>query len=156
MKYRHEEQQYLTVADLVGENTLPNTKNDVVFVQSLNRAFRWIEGSSAAHDGVYVIDQTAETANGRWVALSVANVYTGTGTTSDLKNGQEEEIDVTVTGAKIDKANLIAITNGDDFSSGFFVISKEVVAADTVRVVVVNQTGDEIHATALEISVLEF
>ena len=156
MKFRHEEQQYLTVNDLVNENTLTNTKNDVVYCQDINRAFRWVEGSSATHDGSYVIEQTSESANGRWLAISIANVYTGTGATSQLQNGQMEEIDVNVAGAKIDKANLIAITNGDDLPSGFFVNSKEVVAADTVRVVVENQTGDVVAALTLEISVLEF
>jgi hypothetical protein len=152
---RHEKQQYATPAALTAEVIVP-TANDSVYVESLKRTFDWIEGSTATADDLYVIDQTSETANGRWVASSVANVYTGTGNTDALENGQMSVVDITVTGASASKANLIALTNAGTFPANTLVISKEVVAADTVRVVVENQSGAAVAAFAINATVLEF
>jgi len=152
---RHEKQQYADVATLVAEVLVP-TANDTIYVEDLKRTFDWIEGSSATHDGVYVIDQTSETANGRWIASAVAQVYTGTATTDAMENGQVSVTDVTVTGADASKANLIALTNADTFPANVFVTSKEVVAADTVRITVENQSGTDVAAFAVNVSVLEF
>lgn len=152
---RHEKQQYATAAALVAETIVP-TINDSIYVEALKRTFDWIEGSAATADNVYVIDQTSETANGRWVASSVANVYTGTGNTDALVNGQISVVDITVTGAAAAKANLIAITNADTFAANVFITSKEVVAANTVRVTVENQSGAAIASFAVNVSVLEF
>ncbi len=152
---RHEKQQYAAVATLVAEVLVP-TANDSIYVEALKRTFDWIEGSTATHDGVYVIDQTSETANGRWIATSVANVYTGTANTDALANGQMSVIDITVTGASASKANLIAATNADTFPTNVFITSKEVVAANTVRVTVENQSGASVAAFAVNVSVLEF
>lgn len=152
---RHEKQQYLTPAALVAETVVP-TKNDSVYIESLQKTFDWIEGSTATADNVYVIDQTSETANGRWVASHVANVYTGTGTTDAMANGQIDVLDITVTGATPAKANLIAVTNADTFVANVFVTSKEVIAANTVRVTLENQSGDPVAAFAVNVTVLEF
>ena len=152
---RHEKQQYATPAALVAEVIAP-TINDSVYIESLRRTFDWIEGSSATADNVYVIDQTSETANGRWMASSVADVLTGTANTDAMANGQISVVDVTVTGATPSKANLIAITNADTFASNVFVTSKEVVAAGTVRLTVENQSGTTIAAFAVNVSVLVF
>jgi len=152
---RHEKQQYATPAALTAEVIVP-TANDSVYVESLKRTFDWIEGSTATADDLYVIDQTSETANGRWIASSVANVYTGTGNTDALENGQMSVVDITVTGASASKANLIALTNANTFPANTLVVSKEVVAADTVRVVVENQSGAAVAAFAINATVLEF
>ena len=152
---RHEKQQYATPAALVAEVVAP-TINDSVYVESLRRTFDWIEGSSATADNVYVIDQTTETANGRWMASSVADVLTGTANTDALANGQISVVDVTVTGASPSKANLIAITNADTFATNVFITSKEVVGTNTVRITVENQSGSSIAAFAVNVSVLVF
>ena len=152
---RHEKQQYADAATLVADVLVP-TANDTIYVEALKRTFDWIEGSTATHDGVYVIDQTSETANGRWIATSVANVYTGTANTDALVNGQMSVVDITVTGASASKANLIAATNADTFPTNVFVTSKEVVAANTVRITVENQSGAPVAAFAVNVSVLEF
>ena len=152
---RHEKQQYATPAALTAEVIVP-TANDSVYVESLKRTFDWIEGSTATADDLYVIDQTSETANGRWIASSVANVYTGTGNTDALENGQMSVVDITVTGASASKANLIALTNANTFPANTLVVSKEVVAADTVRVVVENQSGAAVAAFAINATVFEF
>lgn len=152
---RHEKQQYATPAALVAEVVAP-TINDSVYIESLKRTFDWIEGSTATADNIYVINQTSETANGRWIASSVAEVLSGTANTDALANGQVGVLDVTVTGASPSKANLIAITNADTFAANVFITSKEVVAADTVRITVENQSGNSIAAFAVNVSVLVF
>jgi hypothetical protein len=73
-----------------------------------------------------------------------------------LVNGQISVVDITVTGAAAAKANLIAITNADTFAANVFITSKEVVAANTVRVTVENQSGAAIASFAVNVSVLEF
>lgn len=152
---RHEKQQYATPAALTAEVIVP-TANDTIYVESLKRTFDWIEGSTATADDLYVIDQTSETANGRWIASSVANVYTGSGNTDALENGQMSVVDVTVTGASASKANLIALTNAGTFPANTLAVSKEVVAANTVRVVIENQSGGAIASFAINVTVLEF
>lgn len=137
---RHEKQQYANPAALVAETIVP-TSNDVTIIESLVRDFNWIEGSSLPADNVRVIDQTTETANGRWVSLSDITVFTGTGVTDALENGQSSVIDITVTGALLASVNDVLITDASVFPTNVFVTSKEVVADDTVRVVVENQSG---------------
>lgn len=64
--------EYATPADLVAE-TIPAQNNDVVRVASLSNSydrasiFRFIAGDTTPADGSFIIDQTSETANGRWV-----------------------------------------------------------------------------------------
>ncbi len=155
MKYRHEEQQYLTVADLIAENTITNTSNDVVYCQDVNRVYRWLEGSNAAHDGVYVINQIAESANGRWIATSIAKIFTATTMTSNMENGQSESIDISLPGVMLNKFNLITITNGDEIPDNVFVVSKEVIANDTIRILMQNESGGYVASFSLKITVLE-
>ena len=152
---RHEKQQYATPAALTAETIAP-TNNDSTYVESLRRTFDWIEGSSLVADDLYVINQTSEAANGRWVTASAANVYTGTATTDDMSNGQISVIDVTVTNADPAKANVVAVTNADTFEDNVFVTSKEVVAVDTVRVTIENQSGLDVTGFAVNLTVLEF
>ena len=66
---RHEVQRYPTPAALAAETVVP-TNNDEVHVESLNRRFNWLEGSSSIADNTYVIEQTSQSANGRWVAYA--------------------------------------------------------------------------------------
>jgi hypothetical protein len=154
---RHEEQRYATPAAIVAETIIPDA-NDVIFVASLKRPFRWIAGSSATADNSFVIDQTTQTSNGRWEASSIANVYTGSGTTDALDNGQTSNITVTVTGATTSNADVIKITNADVLGAlGLTVISKDVTGTNTVAISVLNETGsDGIAATAVNVAVLEF
>ena len=93
---------------------------------------------------------------GRWMASKVASVYTGTGATDILENGLSSIVDITVTGAVASSANLTAITNADTFAANVLVVSKEVVAADTVRVVIQNQSGAQVASFPVNVSVLEF
>ncbi len=152
---RQEKQQYANSASLIAETVVP-TANDTIYVEDLNREFDWIEGSTATHDGVYVIDQTSETANGRWIASKFASVYTGTATSDVIENGQSVIVDITVTDANPASANMISITNADTFPTNVFVISKMVVGMNTVRVVLENQSGTTQTAIPVEVTVLEF
>lgn len=152
---RHEKQQYATPLALTNEVLAP-TNNDTVYIESLKRTFDWIEGSTATADNNYVISQTSEAANGRWIASTVASVYTGTGNTDALDNGQSSVVDITIADVTPSKANLIVVSNFATFPSNLFVVSKEVVADETIRVVVENQSGGSVASFAVNITVLEF
>jgi len=152
---RQEKQQYADAASLVAETLVP-TANDEIYVEGLNRTFDWIEGSTATHDGVYVIDQTSQTANGRWVATQYAGIFTGVGVSDIMENGQEAVLDITVTGANPASANMIAITNADTIAANVFITSKMVVATDTVRITLENQSGVQVPAVTVNVTVLEF
>lgn len=152
---RHEKQEYATVAALVAETIVPQS-NDSVYVEALKRTFDWIQGSTATHDGSYVIDQTSSTASGRWQASVASSVHTGTGTTDNMDNGQSSIISVTVTGANPSKANSVAITNASTFPTNVYVSSAVVTANDTVKVVVENQSGATVTGFSVAVTVLEF
>ena len=151
---RHEKQQYATPAALSSETIAP-TANDSVFVESLRRTFDWIEGSSTASDNVYVIDQVSQTANGRWQAATIETIYTATAVTTIIDNGQMQVLDITVSGVFAGSACFVAITNADTFPDNVFIVSKEVIADDTVRIVVENQTGHAIPVMGVNVAVLE-
>lgn len=156
MLLRQEKQEYADVAALVAETLVP-TNNDTVYVEALRRTFDWIEGSTATHDGTYVIDQTNTTALGRWQASSAANIFTGTANTDELDNGQVSAFNVTVTGVSPASAHAIAITNADTFPVNVFVTSKDIIAANTVRITIVNESGiDNVAPFAVNVTVLEF
>lgn len=151
---RHEKQQYANPAGLVAETIVP-TKNDITIIESLVRDFNWIEWSSLPADNIKVIDQTSETANGRWVALSDVTVFTGAGATDAMENGQSSVIDITVTGVLLASTNDVLISDASVFPANVFVVSKEVVADDTVRVVVENQSGDSQAAINFDVKVIQ-
>jgi hypothetical protein len=151
---RHEKQQYANPAALVAETIVP-TKNDVTIIESLIRDFNWIEGSVLPSDNIKVIDQTSETANGRRVALSDVTVLTGAGVTDAMENGQSSNIEVTVTGVLLASVNDVLIADASVFPDNVFVVSKEVIADDTVRVVVENQSGDSVPAINFDLKVIQ-
>lgn len=153
--FRHEEQEYATVAALIAETALP-TNNDMVFIEATRRQYRWIQGSAATSDGVYVIDQTAATGLGRWMATTVVNTYTGTGISDAMANGQSSTFTVAVAGAQLAKANAIAVTNANTLAANVFVTSLTVTANNTVRVVLENQSGAAVTAQTVNLTVIEF
>jgi hypothetical protein len=143
--YRHEEAQYLTVAAIVGETRVVNKKNDVIFIEALNKAFRWREGSSLAHDGKNVM------------AHAVSNIYDGDITFPALQNGEMIPVEGTVTGALFGAANVVVIKNPDLIPEGLFITTFPYVTAnDTVKFAIENQTGDPTAALTLNLQVLEF
>lgn len=150
---RQEIQQYADVATLVAETLVP-TNNDYVGIEDTNRLYHWKQGSTKPHDGKYVIDQTATTALGRWELITTSNILYGTGTSDALENGQQSVVDITVTGVLATDAAQIAVTSANTFPANVLVVSKEVVAVDTVRVVIDNQTGDAIAAQTIDVTVL--
>lgn len=154
-KFRQETQQYLTVAAIKGETTLVNKKNDVIFVEETNRFYQWKEGSALAEDLPYVIDQTSESANGRWVTQTIANKYEAAGVAlEDLQNGEAAFTDVSVPGVLLSRANIVVVKTAlPDF---YYVTEAKVIANDMVRLVYENQTGDPATGITVDISVLEF
>lgn len=152
---RHEEQQYALPADLTAETIVPTT-NDSVYVKSLRRTFNWVAGSSVAADNKYAIVQTSQNANGRWLASFAAAVYTGSGATDALANGQTSVVDITVTGAATGVAAFPVVTNANALGTNVLLISASIVAANTVRVVVENQSGAAVASIPLNVTVLEF
>ena len=101
-----------------------------------------------------VINQTSQAANGRRVALSVVDQYTGTATTDAMENGQTSIITATVTGVLLGGNNDIIITNGNILPANVFVTSKEVTANNTVTLTVENQSGNPVASFVLNVKVL--
>ena len=159
---RHEVQQYANPAALVAEVNQP-TNNDEVHIESLNRRFNWLEGSSTAADDVYVIDQTSETANGRWAATAVAGakVFTGSARTGAIPNGNTAVFDVTLDdGASsvllADSGAALGITNGGTFPTNVFLDSIVLTADNTVQVTVVNESGVDVPAFTVDVKAIDY
>ena len=159
---RHEVQQYANPAALVAEVNKP-TNNDEVHIESLNRRFNWLEGSSTVADDVYVIDQTSETANGRWAATAVAGakVFTGSATTGAIPNGNTAVFNVTLADGAVsvllaDSGAALGITNGGTFPTNVFLDSIVLTADNTVQVTVVNESGVDVPAFTVDVKAIDY
>lgn len=159
---RHESQQYANPAALTAETVVP-TANDEVHIESLNRRFNWLEGSIAKADNKYVIDQTSETANGRWAATAVegAKVFTGSVSTGAIPNGNTAVITVSLTdGASstllANSGAALGITNGGTFPKNVFLDSIVLTADNTAQVTVVNESGNDVAAFSVDVKAIDY
>lgn len=159
---RHESQQYATPAALTAETVTP-TANDEVHVESLNRRFNWLEGSIAKADDKYVIDQTSETANGRWAATAVegAKVFTGSVSTGAIPNGNTAVVTVALTdGASstllATSGAALGVSNGGAFPTNVFLDSIVLTADNTAQVTVVNESGNDVAAFSVDVKAIDY
>ena len=159
---RHEVQQYPNPAALAAETVVP-TNNDEAHIESLNRRFNWLEGSQAVADNKYVIDQTSQTANGRWAATAVegAKVFTGTGNTGVIPNGNTSVFTVALAdGASSVLATTsgaaLGITNGGAFPTNVFLDSIVLTADNTAQITVVNESGNDVAAFNVDVKAIDY
>ena len=159
---RHEVQQYPNPAALAAETVVP-TNNDEAHIESLNRRFNWLEGSQAVADNKYVIDQTSQTANGRWAATAVegAKVFTGTGNTGVIPNGNTSVFTVALAdGASSVLATTsgaaLGITNGGAFPTNVFLDSIVLTADNTAQLTVRNESGVEVPAFNVDVKAIDY
>ena len=159
---RHEVQQYPNPAALTAETVVP-TNNDEAHIESLNRRFNWLEGSQAVADNKYVIDQTSQTANGRWAATAVegAKVFTGTGNTGVIPNGNTSVFTVALAdGASSVLATTsgaaLGITNGGAFPTNVFLDSIVLTADNTAQLTVHNESGVEVPAFNVDVKAIDY
>ena len=157
---RHEVQQVANAAVLAALTIVP-TLNDEVHVESLNRRFNWLEGSASTADDKYVIEQTSESANGRWVATAVegAVVYTGSANTDDIPNGSTSVVKVAMTGAGtllVASGAAIAVTNGSAIPANVFVESTIIKGDNSIEITVVNESGVTVPAFLVELKAIDF
>ena len=157
---RHEVQQVTNAVALAALTIVP-TNNDEVHVEDLNRRFNWLEGSVTVADNLYVIEQTSESANGRWAATAVegAKVFTGTGATGDIPNGNTSVFTVTLSGTGTLAANsgaALGITNGSVFPANVFLDSIVLTADNTVQVTVVNESGNDVAAFSVAVKAIDY
>ena len=159
---RHEVQQYPNPAALTAETVVP-TNNDETHIESLNRRFNWLEGSQAVADNKYVIDQTSQTANGRWAATAVegAKVFTGTGNTGVIPNGNTSVFTVALAdGASSVLATTsgaaLGITNGGAFPTNVFLDSIVLTADNTAQLTVRNESGVAVPAFNVDVKAIDY
>lgn len=157
---RHEVQQVANAAALAALTIVP-TNNDEVHVEDLNRRFNWLEGSTTVADNLYVIEQTSESANGRWAATAVegAKVFTGTGATGAIPNGNTAVFEVSLTGSgtlAVDSGAALGITNGGSFPENVFLDSIVLTADNTVRVTIINESGNDVAAFSVAVKAIDY
>lgn len=157
---RHEVQQVTNAVALAALTIVP-TNNDEVHVEDLNRRFNWLEGSTTVADNLYVIEQTSESANGRWAATAVegAKVFTGTGATGNIPNGNTSVFTVTLSGTGTLAANsgaALGITNGSVFPANVFLDSIVLTADNTVQATVVNESGNDVAAFSVAVKAIDY
>lgn len=161
-KYRNSIQTFATVGAVVGYNEVVNRKGDQVYVTALGKSFTWVVGSVLPHDGINVIDQTSESANGRWEApTATIKALTGTIAVPSFDNGQKEVLVATVAGLPIGTVVSVSATNAATAYGGAaipdgirFDFSNAIKVADTIEVEVINETGlDDTTAFSLDFTV---
>jgi hypothetical protein len=150
-RYRTKKQVFATVSALVAYSELVNRANDEVEITSLSKSFKWTAGSTQAHDGNSVIEQTSESANGRWIAPT-ATILQNTGSFSvpSFDNGQKELLTATVLGLPVGTPIHISATNADVAYGGAVIpdgivlrYSNSVKVADKIECEVVNETNTD-------------
>ena len=159
---RHESQQYANPAALTAETVTP-TANDEVHIESLNRRFNWLEGSTSTSDDKYVIAQANQTANGRWAATAVegAKVFTGSVSTGAIPNGNTAVITVSLAdGASstllAKSGAALGITNGGTFPKNVFLDSIVLTADNTAQINVVNESGNDVAAFNVDVKAIDY
>lgn len=160
MLVRHEVQQVANAAALAALTIVP-TNNDEVHVEDLNRRFNWLEGSTTTADNLYVIEQTSESANGRWAATAVegAKVFTGSASTDTIPNGNTAVFTVMLSGSGTLLANsgaALGITNGGTFPTNVFLDSIVLTADNTAQVTVVNESGLDVAAFTVAVKAIDY
>lgn len=157
---RHEVQQVANAAALAALTIVP-TNNDEVHVEGLNRRFNWLEGSSSVADNQYIIKQTSESANGRWAATAVeaAKVFTGSGASGAIPNGNTSVFTVALTGSGTLLANsgaALGITNGGSFPTNVFLDSIVLVADNTAQLTIVNESGNDVSSFNVDVKSIDY
>ena len=157
---RHEVQQVANAAALAALTIVP-TNNDEVHVEGLNRRFNWLEGSSSVADNQYIIKQTSESANGRWAATAVegAKVFTGSGASGAIPNGNTAVFTVALTGSGTLLANsgaALGITNGGSFPTNVFLDSIVLVADNTAQLTIVNESGNDVSSFNVDVKAIDY
>lgn len=160
MLVRHEVQQYTNPAALTAE-TNPPTKNDEVHIESLNRRFNWLEGATTTADNIYVIEQTSEASNGRWAATAVdsAKVFTGSGATGAIPNGNTAVFTVTLSGPgtlAADSGAALGITNAGSFPTNVFLDSIVLTGANTAQLTIVNESGNDVSSFNVDVKAIDY
>lgn len=160
-RFREGKQTFLTVAALVAYSEVVNRSKDEVEITALNKDFNWTPGSTLAHDGVSVIEQTSESLNGRWLA-PVATIMQTTGTIAvpSFDNGQTEVLTGTILGLPVGTPVNITVTNADVAYAGAAIpdlirydFTETIKVANTVEVQVWNETDTD-DTTAFTMDIL--
>lgn len=144
-------QVFATVAALVAYTEIVNRKGDKVFIEGTMRELVWVVGSTATHNGVNVIEQTSETANGRWLAsIATLNTATSTVAVTSLDNNQSDVFTGTVLGLPVGSNVAIAITNLDTCYGGAALpadikinVVPSIKVANTIEIEVTNETEND-------------
>lgn len=161
-KYRNALQTFATVSSLVSYTEVTNRKGDKVYVTEIGKELIWVTGSTLAHDGKSVIDQTSESANGRWEAPTASiKALSGSIAVPSFDNGQKEVLTAIVAGLPVGTAVTVSATNaataygGASIPEGIrFDFSNSIKVADTIEVEVSNETGlDDTTAFTLNFTV---
>lgn len=151
MGYRNGTQRFATPAALVAYSTavVTNRNADSVFIESLKKEFHWMAGSTLLGDSVDVIDQTSETANGRWIssAASFDDVQASASVPS-MDNAQTAVVSIAVPGLPVGSAIAVSAKNADVAYGGAAIpvgirvdYPTEVRVVNTVSIEVSNETG---------------
>ena len=157
---RHEVQQVANAAALAALTIVP-TNNDEVHVEDLNRRFNWLEGSSSVADNQYIIEQTSESANGRWAATAVegAKVFTGSASTGAIPNGNTAVMTVTMSGSgtlAADSGAALGITNAGSFPTNVFLDSIVLTGTNTVQLTIVNESGNDVSSFNVDVKAVDY
>lgn len=154
MKFRHEKQQYATVALLKAETSVVNRKNDESYIVENKKSYDWTEGDATPENLPYVIDQTSETANGRWIsnAPSTTAVLSGAPIVlGPVDNGQGGYVDVADAAIDVAKAQFVKVPSG---TPDLFLITNIELTAGNARVYFENQTGDDAQSKTVTLELV--
>lgn len=145
------------VAALVALTGVTNKKADTVRFLDTGKEAYWVPGATSGD-----INQTSESANGRWMFKTGTNKsLTGTGAFAALPNNVMDVIQVAITGLPVGTAISAAVTNGNTAFGGAAIpstfdlqIDNLVKVANQVECVLQNNSGvDSAVITTINLSV---
>jgi hypothetical protein len=160
--YRNGTQHFATVALIKAYTGIVNRPSDSIFIDALQKEFFWLPASTIVGDDTNVIDQAAETANGRWVSSTASfNDVLAAASVPSMDNAQSVIVSFAVPTLAVGTPITVSAKNADVAYGGAVIPAgirieypSEVRVANTVSIEVHNETGlDATTAFTLNVQV---
>lgn len=151
--YLNEELRLATVQEL-RDSTYTPTVSDNIYINETNLSYRWVVGSAIADDGLFIISQTSQVANGRWVSEKEGYAINLSATSDILPNKYDiSKIIITDLRIKSSYNNEVFHTNADAITNDFTL--KAYVYSDGVLTLYLqNLSNTQLNSTIINVTLL--
>lgn len=151
-------QKYNDIASVIAEVDVATQDNDMVYAEAERKLYIADTASTAIADGLYILQETRTVGAGRLHAIVAASgFFSGNANSNAIPNGNSAVADIAIAGVLAGSFNLVKVTNQAALNLlGLDVIGAAVNADGNVRVVLYNNTGNNIAAQSVAVQIVQF